>query len=74
MVMETIRISKSAKRVYNILQSEGKLKSKEIHELMPTYTDRTVRNALKRLKELKLITIECDLEDMRIRYYYCASA
>ncbi|MFX0060882.1 MAG: hypothetical protein ACFFC7_01705 [Candidatus Hermodarchaeota archaeon] len=69
-----VKIPKSAKIIYSVLQEKGKMKSREIHELLPSYTDRTVRNALRRLIELNLIETECDLRDMRSRYYYCAGA
>lgn len=69
-----LKIPKSAKKIYSVLQEKGKLKSREIHELLPSYTDRTVRNALRRLIELELIKAECDLRDMRSRYYYCAGS
>ncbi|MFX0094508.1 MAG: hypothetical protein ACFFBD_22425 [Candidatus Hodarchaeota archaeon] len=74
MSVDAKRMPKSARRVYTVLQKRGKLKSREIHEFMPSYTDRTVRNALRRLLEMKLITTECDLTDMRSRYYYVAGA
>jgi len=65
---ETTRLPKSSKRLVATLAERGQLTQKELIQAvkMPA---KTVRYALKRLNEAKLIVATPNLQDMRSMFY-----
>lgn len=58
----------SALKIYRIIESKRKVRVCEI-EKNTTYSPRTVRNALRVLRNSNLITRIPNLHDMRCHYY-----
>ncbi|MFX1253401.1 MAG: winged helix-turn-helix transcriptional regulator [Promethearchaeota archaeon] len=64
-----LSMSLSTKKVLRLLKQEGTLRMEDISSSLPNYTGRTLRNAIKQLKQLELIDSQPDLRDMRRRFY-----
>ncbi len=62
------KLPKSAKKIIFLLSEEGQLTQKEIISLT-NIPAKTVRYALKRLTETKLVISQHNLEDMRSMFY-----
>ena len=62
-------MSLSTKKVLQLLKQEGILRMEDISSSLPNYTCRTLRNAIKQLKQMELIDSQPDLNDMRRRFY-----
>ena len=73
-VNETVvyAMNESARDVYFVLRSK-KLKVGQI-EKKTKYSPRTIRQAIKKLKDLKLVKQIPDLSDFRSHWYVAASA
>ena len=66
------QLPQSQKMVLEILGTGGAMTHKEIAEKVD-YSPRTVRHALKKLREKKLLVLKMNLQDMRqIIYQYRA--
>ncbi len=62
-------MSLSTKKVLQLLKQEGTLRMEEISTRLPNYTCRTLRSAIKELKQMGLLYSQPDLRDMRRRLY-----
>lgn len=70
---EKIRITRSAKAILTLLDTEKKpLPVKEIKNHLP-YADRTIHYAVQQLKHLSLIESTYNINDMRERRYLLAA-
>ena len=65
----SISIPQSAKRIFEILRIEGPLTSGDL-EKRCTYSDRTIRNALKRLMRIGLVRRVANFRDMRTSLFH----
>jgi len=63
------RLPKSAQVVFEILIQDGPLTSGEL-EKRCTYSDRTIRNALKRLIRIGLVKKVANFSDMRTSIFH----
>ncbi|MFX0185816.1 MAG: MarR family transcriptional regulator [Candidatus Hodarchaeota archaeon] len=64
-----LSIPQSAKKVFEILSQEGPLTSGDIEERC-AYSDRTIRNALKRLIRIGLVRKVANFNDMRTSLFH----
>ncbi|MFX1534106.1 MAG: hypothetical protein ACFFDI_07725 [Promethearchaeota archaeon] len=64
-----LEMTLSTKKVLQLLKQEGILRMSDISSSLPNYTCRTLRNAIKELKQMDLIESQPDLRDMRRRFY-----
>ena len=69
LVLDKLSIPQSAKRVYEILMNEGPLTSGDL-ENRCTYSDRTIRNALRRLMKIGLVRKVANFRDMRTSLFH----
>ncbi|NHJ01924.1 MAG: hypothetical protein EAX86_07245 [Candidatus Heimdallarchaeota archaeon] len=67
--LEELSIPQSAKKVYEILISEGPLTSGDLEDRC-TYSDRTIRNALKHLMKIGLVRKVANFSDMRTSLFH----
>ncbi|MFW9902844.1 MAG: hypothetical protein ACFFFH_00810 [Candidatus Thorarchaeota archaeon] len=71
-IIESIPLPQSAKRIFTILSQEGPLTSGDL-EKKCTYSDRTIRNALKKLIGIGLVTKVANFSDMRTSLFHVQS-
>jgi predicted transcriptional regulator len=71
-IIESIPLPQSAKRIFTILSQEGPLTSGDI-EKKCTYSDRTIRNALKKLIGIGLVRKVANFSDMRTSLFHVQS-
>jgi predicted transcriptional regulator len=71
-IIDSIPLPQSAKRIFTILSQEGPLTSGDI-EKKCTYSDRTIRNALKKLIGIGLVTKVANFSDMRTSLFHVQS-
>jgi DNA-binding transcriptional regulator GbsR (MarR family) len=64
-----ISIPRSAKKIFEILTQEGPLTSGDL-EKRCTYSDRTIRNALKKLMRIGLVRKVANFSDMRTSLFH----
>ncbi|MFX0049761.1 MAG: MarR family transcriptional regulator [Candidatus Hodarchaeota archaeon] len=64
-----ISIPQSAKRIFEILSRDGPLTSGDLEERC-AYSDRTIRNALKRLIRIGLVRKVANFNDMRTSLFH----
>lgn len=69
----TISIPRSAKKIFHILKQEGPLTSGDL-EKRCTYSDRTIRNALKKLMGIGLVRKVANFSDMRTSLFHAESS
>ncbi|MHA2226018.1 MAG: ArsR family transcriptional regulator [Candidatus Hodarchaeales archaeon] len=62
-------VPQSAKKIFEILCQEGPLTSGDL-EKHCTYSDRTIRNALKRLIGIGVVTKVANFSDMRTSLFH----
>ena len=67
--IESYSIPLSARKIYKILSAEGPLTSGDI-EKRCNYSDRTIRNALKRLIGIGLVKKIANFSDMRTSLFH----
>jgi DNA-binding transcriptional regulator GbsR (MarR family) len=67
--IDAYSIPQSAKKIYGILSKDGPLTSGDI-EKRCTYSDRTVRNALKKLINIGLVRKVANFTDMRTSLFH----
>ncbi len=65
----SISIPQSAKKIFEILRQEGPLTSGDL-EKRCTYSDRTIRNALKKLMRIGLVRKVANFSDMRTSLFH----
>ena len=70
--IESYSIPQSAKKIYKILCDEGPLTSGDI-EKRCRYSDRTIRNALKRLIGIGVVKKIANFSDMRTSLFHLVS-
>ncbi len=70
--IESYSVPLSAKRIYEILSTEGPLTSGDI-EKRCKYSDRTIRNALKRLIGIGVVKKIANFSDMRTSLFHLVS-
>ena len=70
--LDTYSIPLSAKKIYTILSNEGPLTSGDI-EKRCKYSDRTIRNALKRLIGIGVVKKIANFSDMRTSLFHLVS-
>ncbi|MFX1517932.1 MAG: hypothetical protein ACFFC6_16645 [Promethearchaeota archaeon] len=68
-IIDSIPLPQSAKRILAILVQEGPLTSGDL-EKRCTYSDRTIRNALKKLIGIGLVTKVANFSDMRTSLFH----
>ncbi|MFX1282220.1 MAG: MarR family transcriptional regulator [Promethearchaeota archaeon] len=68
-IISSIPLPQSAKRVFEILCHEGPLTSGDL-EKRCTYSDRTIRNALKKLIGIGLVIKVANFNDMRTSLFH----
>ncbi len=68
-IIDSIPLPQSAKRIFEILVQEGPLTSGDL-EKKCTYSDRTIRNALKKLIGIGLVTKIANFSDMRTSLFH----
>ena len=68
-IIDSIPLPQSAKRILKILVQEGPLTSGDL-EKRCTYSDRTIRNALKKLIGMGLVTKVANFNDMRTSLFH----
>ncbi|UCG03027.1 MAG: helix-turn-helix transcriptional regulator [Candidatus Heimdallarchaeota archaeon] len=68
-IIDSIPLPQSAKRIFEILSQEGPLTSGDL-EKRCTYSDRTIRNALKKLIGIGLVTKVANFSDMRTSLFH----
>ncbi|MFX0123664.1 MAG: DeoR family transcriptional regulator [Candidatus Hodarchaeota archaeon] len=68
-IIDSIPLPQSAKRIFKILSQEGPLTSGDL-EKRCTYSDRTIRNALKKLIGIGLVTKVANFSDMRTSLFH----
>ncbi|MFW9854088.1 MAG: ArsR family transcriptional regulator [Candidatus Thorarchaeota archaeon] len=71
-MLEQLPIPPSAKKVYTVLHREGPLTSGDL-ETRCSYSDRTIRNALKRLINLGVVRRVANFQDMRTSLFHVLS-
>lgn len=71
-MLEQLPIPPSAKKVYTVLHREGPLTSGDL-ETRCSYSDRTIRNALKRLINLGVVRKVANFQDMRTSLFHVLS-
>ncbi|MFX0208435.1 MAG: hypothetical protein ACFFDT_20800 [Candidatus Hodarchaeota archaeon] len=71
-LIESIPLPQSAKRIFTILSQEGPLTSGDL-EKKCTYSDRTIRNALKKLIGIGLVRKVANFSDMRTSLFHVQS-
>ncbi len=64
-----LSIPRSAKKIFEILNNEGPLTSGDL-EKKCSYSDRTIRNALKRLINIGLVRKVANFSDMRTSLFH----
>jgi predicted transcriptional regulator len=69
LTIDAYSIPLSAKKIYTILSSEGPLTSGDI-EKRCNYSDRTVRNALRKLMNMGLVRKVANFTDMRTSLFH----
>jgi predicted transcriptional regulator len=62
-------MSLSTKKVLQLFKQERVLRMEEISSRLPNYTNRTLRHALRELKEMDLLYSRPDIRDMRRKLY-----
>lgn len=72
-IIDSIPLPQSAKRILKILVQEGPLTSGDL-EKRCTYSDRTIRNALKKLIGMGLVTKVANFNDMRTALFHVQTA
>jgi len=72
-IIDSIPLPQSAKRILEILVQEGPLTSGDL-EKRCTYSDRTIRNALKKLIGMGLVTKVVNFNDMRTSLFHVQTA
>jgi predicted transcriptional regulator len=70
---KTIVLPQSAQKIFKILRKEGPLTSGGI-EARSKYSDRTVRNALKKLVSIGIVKKSINFNDMRTSLYHVIKA
>ena len=70
--IDSYSIPLSARRIYAILSTEGPLTSGDI-EKRCNYSDRTIRNALKRLIGIGVVKKIANFSDMRTSLFHLVS-
>ncbi len=68
-IIASIPLPQSAKRIFKILCQEGPLTSGDL-EKRCTYSDRTIRNALKKLIGIGLVIKVANFSDMRTSLFH----
>lgn len=68
-IINSIPLPQSAKRIFEILCQEGPLTSGDL-EKRCTYSDRTIRNALKKLIGIGLVIKVANFSDMRTSLFH----
>lgn len=68
-LISSISLPQSAKRVFEILCQEGPLTSGDL-ERRCTYSDRTIRNALRKLIGIGLVIKVANFSDMRTSLFH----
>ncbi len=68
-LISSIPLPQSAKRIFRILYQEGPLTSGDL-EKRCTYSDRTIRNSLKKLIGIGLVTKVANFSDMRTSLFH----
>jgi predicted transcriptional regulator len=71
-MLEKLPIPTSAKKVFTVLHQEGPLTSGDL-ETRCSYSDRTIRNALKRLINLGIVRKVANFQDMRTSLFHVLS-
>lgn len=71
-MLEKLPIPLSAKKVYTVLHQEGPLTSGDL-ETRCSYSDRTIRNALKRLISMGIVRKVANFQDMRTSLFHVLS-
>ncbi len=69
LALDQLSIPQSAKKVYEILMNEGPLTSGDLEDKC-TYSDRTIRNALRRLMKIGLVRKVANFRDMRTSLFH----
>ncbi len=67
--IDAYSVPQSAKKIYTILRREGPLTSGDI-EKRCSYSDRTVRNALRNLMNIGLVRKVANFTDMRTSLFH----
>lgn len=67
--ISSIPLPQSAKKIFRILYQEGPLTSGDL-EKKCTYSDRTIRNSLKKLIGIGLVTKVANFGDMRTSLFH----
>ena len=67
--IDAYSVPQSVKRIYTILSREGPLTSGDI-EKKCSYSDRTVRNALRKLMHIGLVRKVANFTDMRTSLFH----
>lgn len=70
--LDSFSVPQSAKRIFEILTQDGPLTSGDI-EKRCNYSDRTVRNALKKLISIGLVRKVANFTDMRTSLFHVLS-
>ena len=70
--IESYSVPLSAKKIFEILSNEGPLTSGDI-EKRCRYSDRTIRNALKRLINIGVVKKIANFSDMRTSLFHLVS-
>jgi DNA-binding MarR family transcriptional regulator len=70
--LDSFSVPQSAKRIFEILSQDGPLTSGDI-EKRCNYSDRTVRNALKKLINIGLVRKVANFTDMRTSLFHVLS-
>ena len=70
--IESYSVPLSAKKIFTILSNEGPLTSGDI-EKRCQYSDRTIRNALKRLINIGVVKKIANFSDMRTSLFHLVS-
>ena len=70
--IEAYSVPLSAKKIFSILSNEGPLTSGDI-EKRCQYSDRTIRNALKRLINIGVVKKIANFSDMRTSLFHLVS-
>lgn len=72
-VISSLPLPQSAKRIFEILWQDGPLTSGDL-EKRCTYSDRTIRNALKKLIKIGLVIKVANFSDMRTSLFHVQAA
>ena len=70
---KTLSLPQSAQIIFEILRNEGPLTSGDI-EARSKYSDRTVRNALKKLVNIGIVRKSINFNDMRTSLFHVINA